>query len=143
MKYILSSLGFAWILVSCQHHNPEDQKILKQAALVHDRIISKEQKVKEVIQKLTQLTKELPRESSLIDSLRLIKDDYSEWQKLVIEVPGHEDSHEHHNHDHESGTQVSAKDMLDIQLYLEEELGHLSLRTENLLIAAQQEIEAQ
>lgn len=42
-----------------------------------------------------------PLRSTIIDSLKIINDDYMLWKSALVEVPGHEhDHHDHHGHEH-------------------------------------------
>ncbi len=130
--------------ISCHSHSNEDQKILKQAAEVHQRIIEQEQNTKKVFAELAKLAEKLPPDSPIQDSLPVLQKDLEAWEKIVVEVPGFEDSGDHdhsHNHSHQAALEVSAEEMLKIQIYVEQELIVISKRLNKLLKQAKTEAE--
>ncbi len=118
---------FAVLASGCSGASRQEERVLKEAAGVHNAMMDELEKI--------ELRLELLRADSTVskDSVTLWQSELEKWEGEVVEVPGneeHEGHHEHadgHHHDHKS-LDVTAAQMLTVQQELSSRLARLSDR---------------
>lgn len=148
---------------SCNSVSEEDQKLLKEAAEVHQKAVDIEQQVTPKLDALVQQKNQIniqgraltTEETEFVKKVESLESSYAYWQENHVEVPGFEHSHGHeehaghdhdgedhdhdhagHDHDHGHGAtlEVSASDMLIIQKEFMDSILSIQQRVEKLRI---------
>lgn len=119
-----TNLVLLLLLFSCGTHR-DDQKIMEEAASIHDDAL---QIAEEAEQQISTLTLAYP------DSVKQFLLEIEQWEENLVEVPGH--AHEHrdhegHTHDHSPVT-LTPEEMLNVQLELRDQIGALKKRIKSL-----------
>jgi len=120
----LTNLILLLLLFSCGTHR-DDQKIMEEAASVHDYAL---QIAEETEQQINTLVQVYP------DSAKQFLLEIEQWEENLVEVPGH--AHEHHDHeghthDHSPVT-LTPEEMLNVQQELRDQVKALRDRVESL-----------
>jgi hypothetical protein len=124
MKNILF-LTFVAACLQCCKTSSADEALLKEAASVHNELISLSRSLKHTLDSLSNAG------AVPADSIQAWKNMLLEWEQDVVEVPGndHEEHDDHHNHHHHGATpEITAAEMLTVQKELKQRLEHLQRR---------------
>ena len=147
MRFFLILTGVLVVLYGCSNHSHENQ-LFDQSVEAHELALKTSREVTDKIERMNALLEDLPEDQShLKDSLSLLKQDFIDWEKSVIEVPGHEsdiDGHEghgheghnhegHDHHDHSASPDLTMEMVLDIQQDLKDQIIQMNIRTKRLL----------
>lgn len=119
---------FAVIMMSCNPGTP-DERLNAEAIALHNSMITKAALIRNRL-------KALKSDSTVSrDSVRVLLGLLAQWERDLVEVPGNEDhgDHDHgpHHHDH-APSEVTPRQMLDIQKTLDATLSRIGKRTTQL-----------
>lgn len=122
---------FLFVITSCGSA-PEDY-VLIEAAKVHDEAITVSAEVATALKSIENQPDALSDQQK--DELEKLKQDFTEWRDLVVEVPGYEhEEHNHHGHDHRHGPNelegLPSQQILDIQKELKNQIEVLNSKIE-------------
>lgn len=144
-KLIIVSLFF--LSANCGGTSEADQKLLQEAADIHQEAVKIEQQVRPKLDELVQQKNSIniqgrtlaPEEIAFVTKVEGIESSYAYWEENHIEVPGFEhdhSAHEGHDHDHSHGSElkVSAADMLLIQKEFKDSILSIQQRVEQLKV---------
>jgi len=129
-----SQLLCGWVvllLIGCSSSNKEEQRMWKQAAIVHNEMIEQAEILEDQIERINSDVVTIP-----VDSIAAWKREIMQWEQELVEVPGNEAHHhkegEHHHHDHQPLT-VTPEQMLIIQQDFKDRLQAIEDRIESVL----------
>ena len=131
----MRKLFFLLVFTACV--SSQNEKLNKQSIETHEAAL---QTGKQVNEKIAQMTTaiEVLSDSTLQDSVRLLKQDYEDWESSIVEVPGYE--HDHHNHEghdhhenHGSSPDLTPEMVLEVQIELKQKAENLDTRAIKLL----------
>lgn len=108
-----------FFFMQCTSLNKEEQRIMNEAAIVHNEMVAQAEALDERLDGIATDT------SFPSDSIPVWKRDLALWESELVEVPGNEEEHSHkegeHHHDHQQ-LNVTAAQMMVIQLELQRRL---------------------
>ena len=140
------------IVLACSSHAHEGP-LFDQSVEAHEAALKTSREVTSKIKEMNTLLEGLSDDPlSLKDSLAVLKQDFIDWEKSIIEVPGYEsdiheghdheehghEGHDHHEHSHEGhdhspAAELTMEMVLDIQKDLRDQIAKMNLRSEKLL----------
>ncbi|MEM1319102.1 MAG: hypothetical protein AAGG75_02535 [Bacteroidota bacterium] len=138
LYHVLFFLSLTGLLLSFgegtgSNTNSNDEKLLKEAAQIHQEAIDIGMAIAPRLASLRQMKNGMnvqgrtltPEEITLTTAIANIEDRHNYWQTHLIEVPGHEHDHHHHgdghdhnhdhSHDHSPSPNMTAEQMLAVQ----------------------------
>ena len=148
--HLITKLIFLCLLIltaNCGGTSEEDQKLLEEAASIHQQAIEIEEKIKPKMEALIQRKNQIniqgraltDAEIAFVEKVEQLQTSYDYWEENHVEVPGFEhDHHGHeghdHDHDHDHGNQlkVTAADMLLIQKEFRDSISAIQQKVEKL-----------
>ncbi len=112
MRYSL--MLFSLLLFACgggtsNNQSDEEQKLLSEAAQIHEEAIKVEKNLLPRLQELRQRANQIqvvgreltPEEMNFVNAVSALELRHQQWSENHVEVPGHEHhDHDHHGHDH-------------------------------------------
>jgi hypothetical protein len=135
MKHTLYLLYAAVTLaVACSGIPKEEERLLKEAATIHNSAFDKAGELEEMLENLKSDT------TVIADSVEILLKAIEAWESQMVEVPGNEHHHDHaeegeeHHHHHEHGKtlDVTAQEMLTVQQEMKRQIEAIQVRIENL-----------
>lgn len=141
-KFLILTIVFA-----CSSHSHENE-LFDQSVEAHESALKTSREVTDGIKRMNALLEGLSEDQLYLkDSLAVLKQDFIDWEKSIIEVPGHEsdiDNHEghdheghdhegHEHHDHSAAPDLTMEMVLDIQKDLKDQIIQMNARTKRLL----------
>ncbi len=130
-------LFLSLMLFNC--NGSQDELIIKQSIEAHESGLEAGEKVSNKIQRIEEAlsgTDELSG-MNIQDSLTALKRDLESWKAMIVEVPGHEHSHEgheeHDHHHHEPEVHLTPEMVLEVQLDMKVRAEKLDKRADLLL----------
>jgi hypothetical protein len=104
----------------------EDEKLLKEAAVVHNSAVALAAQLESDLERLK-------RDTTIVqDSLHVLENALEVWEETLVEVPGNDEHHhEGHDHHHDHGhtqTGLTAGQMLVVQQELKRNLQTIETR---------------
>ncbi len=118
------------LIVCCSSPDKQEKELLKEAAVLHNEMITKAEQLEETIAIMDVDS----TYRTIHDSLVIWKEVIENWETDLVEVPGNEEHHHkggEHHHEHQQ-LNVTPEQMLNIQKEL-----HLRLRAIEERIYAQ------
>ncbi|MEM7297268.1 MAG: hypothetical protein AAF391_03265 [Bacteroidota bacterium] len=129
---------FAILLITACS-TPHNEELYADSAEIHKVATKTGAEVGQKIKRMNSFLGAL-EESALKDSISTLKQDFIDWEKSIVEVPGLEsDNHDHHDHnhshdhDHAPPPDLTPEMMLDVQKSMRDQIDELNIRAENLL----------
>lgn len=119
-RYILIC---AVMLGACKQ-GKDDEKLLKEAAAIHNDAI-------QTASKLTDSLYILAKDTTLQDSVKLYIEAIENWKAELVEVPGNETDHHgdfHHHHAPAEAIPITAVEMLAVQRTLKVKIDSIAAR---------------
>lgn len=118
----------------------QNEELYAESAKIHETASKTGSEVGEKINRMKTFIDFLD-EGALKDSIAMIKQDFIDWEKSIVEVPGsEEDEHHHHghdhsghNHDHAPPPDLTPEMMLEVQKTMQAQINQLNHRIQNLL----------
>jgi len=121
----------------------KEKEWIRQSVAIHDSAMAIGKGVGQKIKQMNSFPDTL-KEDMLKDSLASLKQDFSEWEQSIVEVPGH-DAHHHdhqgHDHGHHPAPDLTPEMILDIQKDLNTRVKQLDQRAQLLLEALEDTLE--
>jgi hypothetical protein len=113
---------------SCQRGNSADDRLLSEAAALHEEAMQIDRQLQPQLENLIQEGNSIqiqgraltPEEMQRVDAINAVRRSYEWFEENHIEVPGHDHDHDHddhagHDHGHGPGLELSPADMLAVQ----------------------------
>jgi hypothetical protein len=111
-KYFL----IVFISYSCNSSSQQEEKLLHEAAEIHNEMVHEMQELKQAVHQLQRTSKN----AAIQDSIPVILSVIEEWEQELVEVPGNEHSHENgEHHHHQAKVEVTSQELLNIQRELD------------------------
>jgi hypothetical protein len=154
MKYYINLLIIS-LLWSC--NPPKENKILQEAAKIHNQAIKIHTEIMPQMDELKTLSEKFKNQKdslsnaqkstkmldSLINHIQQIELAMQDWMKNIVEVPSNE-AHQHsegaHHHDHSAKVEVSEEEMLAIQKEMLKNIQNIQKTTTELLANSKETI---
>ncbi len=119
-------------------NSSEDEWTIRQSIEAHESGLETGEQVRNKIERIEEVLSGTDELSGMAiqDSLTALKRDLELWKAMIVEVPGHEHSHEghdEHNHHHEPQVNLTPEMVLEVQLDLKVRAEKLDKRAELLL----------